>query len=387
MAMPVTVAELRRTTALASGTVDPNVKIPQHVIDAGKRSELIQRSMNGEAEPSVAAAVENGQAQGNGEAPPPLAPNGAPQEPPPPNGSAAAPQEGDEQPGQPVNWEERYRRLHGRHEADTRRAREAVNLLSQRLDQMERENGQLRATQPLAPPPEQPAQALTEQEIADYGPEFVDVMSRVAQATAAPLQHEIQSLKGQLGHVQQETGNAFLTRMDATISAAIPGWADLNNDPRFVSWSKLPDVFSGAIRKTLMQEAWNSGDAHRVVAFFQAFLAEEAATNPQGSNGQMRPVPRTVDALTPPAAPTQPQMSLETFAAPGRAHSAGSAPVEKQYYTAAQITKFYTDCAAGRWRGHEQQRAALDADIMLAQREGRIIPNPRNQAPRDPFSR
>lgn len=80
-------------------------------------------------------------------------------------------------------------------------------------------------------------------------------------------------------------------------------------------------------------------------------------------------------------------MDLASLAAPGRAHSAGGQPAEKPVYTAAEITKFYTDVAAGRWRGREQQQSAIDQDIMMAQREGRILTDNRTQLPRDPYMR
>jgi hypothetical protein len=76
-------------------------------------------------------------------------------------------------------------------------------------------------------------------------------------------------------------------------------------------------------------------------------------------------------------------MDLANLASPGRAHSAGGSPAEKPVYTTAEITKFYTDVASGKWRGREQHQAAIDADIILAQREGRIIVNQRTQLPVD----
>jgi hypothetical protein len=75
---------------------------------------------------------------------------------------------------------------------------------------------------------------------------------------------------------------------------------------------------------------------------------------------------------------------LDDLAAPGRAHSAGGAPAEKPVYTAEEITRFYADVAAGRWRGRDADRIAIDADIMLAGREGRIIPNARTTVPAPP---
>jgi hypothetical protein len=35
------------------------------------------------------------------------------------------------------------------------------------------------------------------------------------------------------------------------------------------------------------------------------------------------------------------------------------------------------DCASGKFRGRDNERIATEADLMAAQREGRIIVNPR----------
>jgi hypothetical protein len=388
MALPVTSAEMR-AKQVPQGAVDPNVKIPQSVLNAGKRSEAIQHAIAGTAEPSVATQVENGQPQDGQDLP-------SQDNQPASNGQDHQPAQGElplQQPAEDdASWERKFKSLQGRYEGEARRSRDAITQLSQRLEQMEQERNQLRNSQPVQE--ERPApNVLSEQEIADYGPEFVDVMRRVAtesaERAAGPLNEEINRLRQAMGYVQQETGNAFINRMNTTIGAVIPNWAELNKDARFIQWSQLPDVFSGAIRKTLMQDAWNSGDPHRVAAFFQAYLAEEAATNPQGGNGQRTPPPSRMVVSDSPGGPPTPgaPLDLSSLAAPGRAHSAASNPAEKPVYTAAEITKFYTDVAAGRWRGREAQQQAVDHDIILAQREGRILTDNRTQLPRDPYMR
>jgi hypothetical protein len=382
MALPTSTAEIRNKQ-VPQGAVDPNVKIPQQILDAGKRSEAIQRAVAGEAEPSVAAQVEGQAENGHDQTPPQGEP--APVQEPPRQGELPLQQPVEDE----ASWERKFKSLEGRYESQLRRARESVTQLSQRLEQVENERNAMRNGSPQQQEAAPPA-TLSEQEIADYGPEFVDVMRRVAAETAGPLNEEIGRLRQQMGYVQQETGNAFLNRMNSSIGAVIPNWAELNKDPRFIQWSQLPDVFSGAIRKTLMQDAWNSGDPNRVAAFFQAYLAEEAATNPQGGNGQRSPPPSrmTVSDTPMPVTPTPgASLDLSSLAAPGRAHSAASNPAEKPVYTAAEITRFYTDVAAGRWRGREQQQAAIDHDIILAQREGRILIDQRTQQPRDPYMR
>lgn len=383
MAEPTTAAELRAKEA--PPPVDPNVKIPKAVLDAGLRAEAIQRATNGEAEPSVASVA----TASNGEAPPAPAPEPAPEpthkltvSPAPPVApQPQAPQEpAPQEPAPPVDWERNFRAMKGRY--DTLAADMAA--MGERLTNLQNENAALRAN--AAPPPAPNGHAptlLTEQEIQEYGPEFIDIVRRAATEIAAPLQQEVQQLRSQLGTVQAETGNSFLTRMNATIGGLVPNWEALNRDPRFVQWSGLPEVYSGVIRRELMQEAWNSGDAHRVAAFFRAFLAEEAAVDPQaaatrGPSGF--PASLAPAAQMPPPVPPavqQPTMSLADFAAPGRAHSVAQQPADKPVYTAQDITRFYTEAASGKWRGREAEKAAIDADIILAQREGRIIPDQR----------
>jgi hypothetical protein len=392
MALPVTAAEMRNKQQ-PQGAVDPNVKIPRAVIEAGKRSEEIQRAITGQAEPSVVASPDD-----VGAAPAEVTPPGNSSEP-APQSQAPPPAEAPVPPAQvpppavegEASWEHKFKSLQGRLESDSRRQREMMTQLSERVEALTRENQVLRTAQPTTQEPNGHT-SLSEQEIADYGPEFVDVMRRVVADATGPLQDEIQNLRGQLGHVQQETGNAFLSRMNSTLNAMVPGWSEMNKDPRFIQWTQLPDIFSGAIRRELMQGAWNSGDPHRVAAFFQAYLAEEAATNPQRA-AEQRTLPPSRMTVTPspanspsPATPGAP-FDLSLLAAPGRAHSAGGSPAEKPVYTSADITKFYTDVAAGRWRHREAERAAIDADIMMAQREGRIFVDPRNQPPKDPFAR
>jgi len=395
MALPVTAAELRNKPK-PQGGIDPAVKIPRSVVEAGKRSEELQRVLTGQAEPSVANPP-----PAEGEPAPQVTPTGnegttpapAPAETPPQPEAPATPPAVAQPVEDEASWERRFKSLQGRMETDARRSREMVTTLSQRLEQLEQENRTLRSVQPVELEQPNGHSSLTEQEIADYGPEFVDVMRRVVADATGPLNAEIQNLRGQLGHVQAETGNAFLSRMNSTLNASVPNWAELNKNPRFIEWSQLPDIFSGAIRKVLMQEAWNSGDPHRVAAFFHAYLAEEAATNPQRVAEQRQmPPSRMVVSDTPVVPPINPPtpgtpFDLSVLAAPGRAHSAGGAPAEKPVYTSADITKFYTDVAAGRWRGREREQYAIDQDIMLAQREGRILVDQRNLLPKDPYAR
>jgi hypothetical protein len=148
-------------------------------------------------------------------------------------------------------------------------------------------------------------------------------------------------------------------KMYATLNERCPSWEQINTNQDFISWLGLPDAFSGVIRHTLLNQAFEANDTLRVLKFFDGFLAEEAVTAPAAV--QPDPVPGMV-----------PKVPLETFAAPGRAKSTATTPVEKPIITRADITRFYTDKAAGRYRGRDDEAARIDAEIITAGREGRI---------------
>lgn len=362
MAQPTSSEELLKKPP--ADAVDPNVVMPKGVVEAGKRAEIIQASL-AQGGPPTGQGEPNGELQDPGN-PPPQEVNLQP-----PNGLAPPQQPVADENLPPEEWRRRYLAMKGRVDQQT-------DQMHQMGEQIQRLQVQTNANAPAPQRQEAPPQLLTDAEIEEYGPEFVDVVKRAAAEVATPLYNEIQHLRGQMGQVQTETANAFMTRMNATIGGLVPQWQSINQHPAFIQWVGLPEVYSGVIRQKLMQEAWNNGDAQRVAAFFRAFLAEEAAVDPRGAGqgGPQRPA-----AYVSPPAPVRP--TLETFAAPGRAQSGAQQPADRPVYTAQDITRFYTDVAAGKWRTRDAERAAIDADIIAAQHEGRIIPDQRSIRPMD----
>jgi hypothetical protein len=288
-----------------------------------------------------------------------------------------------EPPGDPNDktWEDRAKTIAGRYEADRKKSRETLDQMAQRITQLETE---LR-TQPQPtrqPQPQQPN--LSPQEMEDYGPDFVNMIQRIATHT---VQGYVGPLAEQVGRTQAKVEIQENQSMHEQMSALYPDWQRLNQYQPFIDWVMLPDPYSGGIRQKLMQDAWDRGDARRVLAFFQGFLSEEAALNPAGAVSPPARAPIAPNGGAPAAAPP---LTLQQLAAPGGARSASLMPAEKPTYTTEDITRFYTECAQGKWRHREQDRAAIDADIHRAQHEGRILLANRRYTPPSPpqgFSR
>ena len=265
--------------------------------------------------------------------------------------------------------------MNGRFEAERKKNRETVDQMATRITQLENELAAKPKAQPAAPR----KLNISAQELEDYGEDFVGMIQRIATDT---VQGHIEPLAHEVGRTQAQVRIQENQSMHEQMNALFPKWAELNQDQKFIDWVMLPDPYSGAIRQRLMQEALDHGDARRVNAFFQGFLAEEAALNPAGGGGPQASAP----AAAPAAPAAAPPLSLASLAAPGGARSASPAPADKPTYTTDDITRFYTEVAAGKWRHRDQERAQIDRDIHQAQHEGRIILTQRRYVPPAPPS-
>lgn len=353
--------------------LDPSVVLPPHVkaaIAAGTAAHAATYNPGGEP---------NGQAPAPGAAPVAQPTNGA--EPPTPAVDELPDTNADGTP----NWENRFKALKGRYDADARRNRETQEEYDRRIAEMGTQLNQ--ATRQPLPGEGPPPVLVTAKEIEDYGADLIDVIKRAAVESVMPLLKPLATNLGQVQHrietTESEASKQFLTRMHGSMDAQVPGWQDINKDEKFIAWTKRPDVYSGLNRQEMLQKAWYAGDSNRVAAFFQGFLAEEAATDPASfqarqqawqSAGGHAPQPGPASPAPAPA----PRVTLESLAAPGRARAATTpVPAGKPVWTAEGISAFYQDVARGVFRGRDAERAATEADLMAAQREGRIQFNPR----------
>jgi len=388
---PETVPHPHGHQQMPPGGFDPNVKMPPHVVAAQARAATAHQAHYDPAAAAEAARVAAEAATANGGVQPQPAPTPAVSANPAP--PAPEPAAEDLNPDGTVNWENRFKALKGRYESDTRRWGETQTQFEARI----REQAEQLATATRRPlpgenfDPKNPPRLVSEQEVQEYGGDLIDVMRRVAAETVmpmiAPIATKVGQVEGQAQATAKETERQFLNRMHSSMDAMVPGWGDINRDQKFIDWTQRPDVYSGLNRQELLQRAWYAGDSNRVAKFFEGFLAEEAATDPAAAEARQRALAGTGGHAPPAQSPGQPapngqhqaapRVTLEQLAAPGRARAAVTPPAGKSTWTAEGIASFYQDVASGKFRGREAERAATEADLMAAQREGRIQVNPR----------
>lgn len=267
------------------------------------------------------------------------------------------------------SWEHRYNSMKGRFEASERKLSSLQNQIAELTDANNSLRNMVTALETRAPasPPAQaplkPESLITDEERAEFGDEFLDVVARRAAEAVAPkfseLKHENEQLRNQLGKVGEKFIVDAREKLYSDLDATVPQWRETNHSQEFLDWLDLVDPYAGVIRKTLMRQAFERNDTPRVKAFFNGFHAEVAATAP----------------ASPGNSPSDDgKVSLESLAAPGRAKTgaAPASPSEKPTFTRAYVAQFYRDGRMGKWAGREVERNALEAQIIEAGREGRI---------------
>ena len=332
-------------------------QLKKQIIDADAMITALSKGEPPAQEPSPSNSADPATA-------PPAAGDGA--QPPAAPASSIQPPE-DEQ-----TWEQRFKSQQGRFDQMLR----ANQVLSERIAEMQASIQAMHARGLEAPQPPQPAaererqRYVKDEEVEEYGEEFMDVVARRAMETYAPevdeIAERVKRLESRVDGVGQVVETTVKRGLVETLTDAVPNWREINNSPAFKAWVQIPDPYSGRLRYDMIKEAYAGHETSRVIAFFKGFLSEAAG------------LPTTSQARTPSAPPPangsgSGKPSLEQFAAPGRARSAPqNLPPEKFVYTQAWIAKFYADKLAGKYRGRDDDVAAVEQDIFAAQHEGRI---------------
>ncbi len=359
---------------------DPS-SIPPAVRKAAERAEAAMREQQ-------AAREQQEQSPPFQEPPQPepaRQPEAAPPEPPPaPQPPQPEPERAAEPPpaeprGEPPpddeSWKQKYDRQVGR----TRRLQQDLQSMSSRLDEMQRLLSTMQSAPAPAPASPFAAEQLLTPEEQEEWKEMLPVVEKRFRELSAPVEHrlaqEIEVLKQQVENQHTTAVRNARDRLHNTLNThPVLGlqndlsWQALNNDDGFVEWVQYLDPLSGRKRQAMLKEAYDLNDAGRMVAIFEAYLRERGltpATHQTNGNGA---------ASAPPAS-----NGLERFAAPGPTRSAPAssrAPAGPQHFTTGDISRFYADRTAGRWKGREKEAEAYEAEIFKAQAANRIRPGP-----------
>lgn len=269
---------------------------------------------------------------------------------------------------QPVSepWEQRYKVLEGKYRSELGRASGLIENQGRMIEQLQQQLN-ARPVQQQPAPAADPAQQMrnlgaTDEQVKEFGPDLVQMVATIAQNAAgqavAPVNRQVQQTSRTVQEQAADHARANNERMWMTLRAAVPDVELINASQEFVDWCALPDIFSGQPRQVGLMQAFQNGDATRVIGILNAFKEEDASSR------------TTANARIP-------QVDPATLYAPGQGRVDGSAaPVtgaSGKIWSEQEIRDYYSRVQRGRVKPDE--RAAMAAEIALAQREGRIKPD------------
>lgn len=312
------------------------------------------------------------------------APDQPPADPAPEPGAEPAATGGDD-------YEQKYRVLQGKYNAETQRMREDMDGLRRTLALLQ--DSIARPTAP-APAPAAPApapaaapikvgpapQLVSQREKDDFGADLLEVAARSAREQWQP---EVDALKAEVARLRKladetsETAKTVKTtvatdarsRMHQLLDREVADWRAINVDDGFKAWLAQEDDLTGEQRQTLLLRAYERNDAQRVLAFFRKYTAEHAnAGNPAPT------ATSTTEGNTTPAAASAPKVDPNALVSPGRGKAAPRAGTQQPQiiWTPPDIAAFYADSARGAFKNNPEERDRLERDIFAAQQEGRV---------------
>lgn len=267
------------------------------------------------------------------------------------------------------DWEQRYRTLQGKYDAEVPQMRGQIMQLTSELESVRR---RLEERVEAPPPPAPPQVSISAEDRDTYGE---DLIERARAWARAELQADLDTVRQELHDIKatklreletQTTQLSTEQRQQRVLNAldADPDigatWRATNDDPGFTSWCQQVDPLSGISRLQMLRNAFLAGEAARVGAFFKLYSREHTAPAPA------QPASHTPDGAARP--------SLESLAAPGRASGPpdSGATDAKRIWSRPEITAFYNAVAKGQFNGRDADKQRTEQEIHAAIAEGRI---------------
>ncbi|MDP4546490.1 hypothetical protein [Marinobacter sp. MDS2] len=250
----------------------------------------------------------------------------------------------DEPPRSESYWEHRFNVINGKYAKEVPALRDEIKRLTTQLEEKDRQLAE-RTTAPTNNPG-----GLTDEQIQagkdEFGEDFVSFVQQMIDSKAAPANasSKVDELESKLRQLEERDQQKSQASFWAVLPELVPDWKDVNADPAFHTFLAQFDPQTGERRQDALTAAQQALDADEVAKIFNAFK-------------NSRP------------APQQPQIPEDQID-PQVSRTNAQAPQGAKIWTGAEIKQFYQDKSQGKLSADEGER--LEADIFLAQKEGRI---------------
>jgi hypothetical protein len=310
------------------------------------------------------------------------APEPTPEPAPEPTPEPTPPKEPQPQAASDDDWEHKFKVLKGKYDKEVprlhRQVRDSENAYRQLQDKVTKLESVIQGLKDREPPQNQPAPALTQDEIDQFGPDLIDLIRRVAKSESGieldsrlkPITRTIEQVNEKVAKTDKTVAVSAQERMLADLEDAVPNWRQQNEDEKFLDWLDMEDPYSGRVRTELLADAWTSHDSRRLIALFEGFLKENAVVNPSNEPSDETPEPKKS------ASKEQP---LDELVAPGTPKTGSTGAQNesgKKVWTQREIQDFYVQKNEFIKKHPERELPErvihAERDIFAAQHEGRI---------------
>ena len=253
-------------------------------------------------------------------------------------------------------FEQKYKTLRGKYDAEVPRLHQQVRDLNGKLDELAKS---------MEAKPEPPTKSkekvsyVTDADRAEFGEELIDVQRRVAQEVSQEYTERmeqqdavIQKLQEQLAKTGNDVGEMSFTQR---LHSVVPDFAEIDNDERWVAWLNEHDPMLRGPRRDQAAAAFQAGDVEAVLHYVNLF--KESISEPETAPRQQR------------------QTELEKQVAPNRSANSvrtQSANQNSKIYSPKEVDNAWIKVRALNTKGKYADAEKLEAELTVAYMEGRV---------------
>lgn len=247
-------------------------------------------------------------------------------------------------------WEHKYHRLQGKYDAEVPRLHAQVKELQAYVDKLRQDV----ETKPVQPTETKREKLVTDADVEAFGADLIEVQRKVAREVAMEYKSEIDELKARneelLKKIQQTGTQIGEITFEQRLAVLVPDFPQINADPKWVAWLDEFDPLIRAPRRSIAQQAFNTGDAEGVAHYVKLF--KETSGEPTADTRQAE-VQRQV----------QPTRSATS-----------QAPVSQKgkMYTTRDVEKMFQKITQLNVSQKYDEAKKLEAEIDAAYMEGRV---------------
>lgn len=255
-----------------------------------------------------------------------------------------------------LTFEQRYRTLQGKYDAEVPRLYDQVRDLEDRIDRLQATAARPKSVEPTKP--KEKVSYVTDEDRAEFGEELIDVQRRVAREVSEEYQEQfakqaevIKALEEKIANTGNQVGAMSFTQRLAQL---VPDFDAIDKDERWIAWLNEHDPMTRAPRRTQAKNAFEAGDAEAVAHYVSLFKGESDTQKPKSQ---------------------QRQTELEKQVAPNRSGNGSrtqSVGKDSKIYSEREVEAVWNKIQTLTVRGQADEAAKLEAEITTAYIEGRV---------------